>query len=1046
MAFIRNCIIAAVVLFCIVFNAKGQTIYYPVLSSRGIKETAGDIAMLLQKAVPGSRFTTQTYTSMPASGFILIYDSTITDNQACKVQSDGHNVITFTAAQDNGLLFGIYQYLNQLGFRFYLPGSIWEIIPSLPSAYIKADTVFTCSYKYKTWYLSGGCRRWVMDSNTAYDWDNFAGENGHNWSLYQRRNGMLGSAGFKGHRGDIMSGNYLATLKNNPCYVANSNGSREATSQSVPDIFNSAATDLWANTIEQKYTQNKINILGNSSLYVNLYRNFDYSNKNIGIEVPDGARWGNSKDNEVCNAVSYPKESDQHFTLANLTAQKILAKYQDVHFQLYAYSAHADVPSAGISINKNIDVQLVPTVYQMESSPNGLRNRWYNRSANVSEYQYLNLSAWSGENPSFKWSELKASLQTAKDKKSQGLVWEASPAKFASLPFLLAANNNLVSGISVDSTLQELCNNMFAGASATMYKLMQLMGDFKTAPDRYRVQLYLQLMNTAVQQTQSAPEEVKERLREFKAYLHYMVLFFRLADNDQNKITQEERDAALCMYLAKTNKLQLVNSYYMITVITGKYATTSNFYGKYNIAAGTAYQNGSLPLITPAEIDNDFADDLNKYGNRIEQFKTEEATTIRTQFATANLAPLAKINAHIWYTNGANYYGKTNFNIIAPAAGSFSIQYTPAFDMPGKGYINFVVESADNALQVVKDFSIDNTSPAGTLTVNLPAAGKYILSVVSKYKSSVKLAITANGNYFYKEDAYLGKGMESYVADLSSLPGFFYIPAGISKIYFSVNNSISGNAYVSASTIGKSFNIKDNNGNIVMPRFATPTDSSLFYLDIPASAAGTFWQATTMAQYNLKFVNISNVLWYAQRKTCTSPAFTISVIKSKETCITRLVTTAAAAEVNWQLNDMGTILTYSNQSVVDLPNTISDNAVITLTNNGGCTVSKTLKNEAGYLQSKAACAGATAAENTHANNMVAAVPVLFPNPSTGIFNLMQQGARVSAEEIAVFNTQGIKVGSFRNAQQLNISNAAAGIYFYQITVNGTVYKGKVVKL
>jgi len=100
--------------------------------------------------------------------------------------------------------------------------------------------------------------------------------------------------------------------------------------------------------------------------------------------------------------------------LANFTAQKILAKYPTKRFQLYAYSGHADVPSSSITINKNIDIQLIPGVYQMESSTNGLRNRWYNRSTNVSEYQYLNLSGWSGETPSFKWSEIKTTLQIAK--------------------------------------------------------------------------------------------------------------------------------------------------------------------------------------------------------------------------------------------------------------------------------------------------------------------------------------------------------------------------------------------------------------------------------------------------------------------------------------------------------------------------------------------------------------------------------------------------------------------------------------------------------
>ena len=59
---------------------------------------------------------------------------------------------------------------------------------------------------------------------------------------------------------------------------------------------------------------------------------------------------------------------------------------------------------------------------------------------------------------------------------------------------------------------------------------------------------------------------------------------------------------------------------------------------------------------------------------------------------------------------------------------------------------------------------------------------------------------------------------------------------------------------------------------------------------------------------------------------------------------------------------------------------------------------------------------------------------------------MQNGSSSAADEIIVYNTQGVKVGNFKNAKQFNISNAAAGLYVYQMTMKGTVYKGKLVKL
>ena len=193
MAFIRCCLTTAVLVLCM-SCAQAQTVYYPQGSSQLLKSTAEDAAMLLQKAIRNSQFNVQPYSSLPSSGIIFIYDQTITDNQACRVESDGAGFIRLSASQDNGLCYGIYQYLYTLGFRFYQPGTIWETIPSLGSAFKKTDSIFTNSYKYKTWFISGGQNYWAMDNSTTYSWDNYRGNNGHSWALYQRRNGMITSS------------------------------------------------------------------------------------------------------------------------------------------------------------------------------------------------------------------------------------------------------------------------------------------------------------------------------------------------------------------------------------------------------------------------------------------------------------------------------------------------------------------------------------------------------------------------------------------------------------------------------------------------------------------------------------------------------------------------------------------------------------------------------------------------------------------------------------------------------------------------------------
>ena len=1049
MAFSRNFFITWVITGILCVNAKAQVICYPVYSSSLLRSAVQDAAELLNNAVAGSNFSVQEYAALPVSGIIFIYDSTITDNQLCKVEGNGNSFLKFTAAQDNGLVFGLYRYLEEAGFRFYQPGSIWQIMPVLTSPYKAINKSYTTDYKYKSWFISGGHNRWAMDNNNDHGWDIYYGQNGHNWALYQRRNGMMGGYRFSGHRGDIMTGDYLTTIQNNPCYVACYDGSRTATTQSVPDVNNTAAMQLWSNTIEQKYTSFKNIIYGNQPLYADHYRNFDFNNGRIGIEVPDGSQWGNSKDNSGCSNIDYGNESDQNFTLANFTAQKLNNIYPGKHLQLYAYSSHADVPSSNIHVNSNIDIQVVPTAFQNESSAKGLLNRWYNRSNNISEYQYMNIPQWGGETPMFYLSDLKNTLQRLKEKNSQGILWEASPAKFASLPFLWAANKNLISLNDVDSSLNDFCANMFGPAAGTINKLLHQWSDDNTITtgdfiqdNKYKIPLYFQLLNVAFTQTQQSTELIKQRIRELKAYLHYMVLYYDWLFDQRSNIAKAEKAATLCIYLAKINKLQLVNSYFIISDIASRYATTDPFYIAYNVNNGTAYNNGALPLITNDEIDSDYITDYNNSTAIIPTYNLVDAGIIINKINNANIMTAGNITVKIGYTNGAQYPNRAEFFISATTAGNFTINYVPRFNMPGKGYINFTVEAADKGSEIIKDISLNSNAAAGKITISLSHAGTYKLSVVSKYQSSVDLVIDCNGNYFYKNSAFLGNKTENYRTDLKSLPGFFYVPQGSGKIYFSINNSNAGGfGFASVAEISTAFIFKDSYGNRVEPRLVSANDSALFYIDIPVNQSDAFWQVFKMEQYDLCFANINNMLVYGSRKGCTAIDFKISVNGNGGNCLTHLSAVSnAGTELKWEVYDGGRWMYYGNEKEIDLPDYVSPNTMVTLFSGSNCSVSKRIADATGYYTAKEACASG------------APIPVadlsltIFPNPSTGIFYVAVNGIRQYAKEITILNILGKTVFRSKNTNQADLSLQPAGIYLYRMLIDGKSYIGKLIKL
>ncbi len=1047
MAFIRICLWAILLTSMPASNLTAQVIYYPANSSLVLRATAADLAGLLQRAITDSntRFTTQAYsTTLPTSGLVFIYDSSVTDNQLCRVEGNGSSRLLFTAAEDNGLVFGAYQYLRELGFKFYQPGTVWEVIPNLPTVFKKLDKTYNTAFRYKSWFISGGHRTWIMDKVTAYNWEQYIGENGHNWSLYQRRNGMLGAYRFAGHRGDVINGNYLATLQNNPCYVASYNGSRQATTSSVPDIYNSAARQLWSATIEQKYTQTRNSILNNRVLYVNQYRSFNYNNQYIGIEVPDGPRWGNSRDSIGCLAIDYVPEADQSVILANSTAQKIKATYPSRRFQVYGYSTHANVPSAGIHIDTAIDVQVVATAFQSETSAKGLLNRWYKKYPSVSEYHYMNIPQWSGETPMMYLSELNQVLQRLKENNSQGIVWEASPAKFSSLPFLLAANEYLINGTPTDSLLKEFCTDMFGPAALPVNQLFHewssdgaiTMGYF-TKDNKYKIPRYLQLLKEAVGQAANAGGQVAQRLDELKAYLHYVILYYEWFADSRPIEEKRQEAAALCLYLARINKLQLVNSYYLITGIAARYGSGSSFFAGYNVQTGTAYQDGNLALISTAEIEANYQEDINRFSGLIPAYELQTDKKLAGKIRTGNFVPAGTIKVNL----GTTHTNRFVFNIYAPAAGSFKISCHAQPGAAVKSSVNIAVDNAQKALGIVTDTSLTNLVAGSSVEISLPAGGFYTLVLSTKYASSINMEITTNGNAFYKNTAFTHRYAEKYTADPGSLPGFFFVPAGMERVYFSVNNSYSAGRYLTAAQVGNEFSMKDIYGNVVMPIAVPGGDLDLFYINIPAGQSGNFWQISRMGQYFICFANISNILWYGTRKPCSVSDFRVSVVRTGDECFTKLSSTSSNVK-EWTVEDNGVVTHYPLLKELILPGSFSPASIVTLVLSDLCTVTKKISQDAGYRRQLETCAsGGALLPDDHSG-----MPGLFPNPSRGEFNIQMPEPGGQADMMTIFDVTGRKIKVFYNVSAINLAGFSAGAYYYQLISRDKIYQGKLVKL
>jgi hypothetical protein len=272
------------------------------------------------------------------------------------------------------------------------------------------------------------------------------------------------------------------------------------------------------------------------------------------------------------------------------------------------------------------------------------------------------------------------------------------------------------------------------------------------------------------------------------------------------------------------------------------------------------------------------------------------------------------------------------------------------------------------------------------------------------------------------------------------LPGYFYVPAGVNKVYFSLNNSNpGGKGFATPEEIGNTFLFKNNEGVAVAPTLVNTGDSAFFYLDIPSANSATFWQASKMEQYRLTFANISNIQWYARKKSCSDISFSVETVKKASGCITILKATNSNTANNWKIQDGTKSYEFNNQQIVELPAGVSPNASISLSNQSNCIITKRLSDFPDYFKSMQECASAATLPLTSMSVGV------YPNPGSGVFFCRKNGEVFLAENIVVFSSTGARIASFTNANTFNISNLPSGIYFYQVLTNKTSFKGRLVK-
>ena len=129
---------------CRTQNAPAHIISYPQSFP---KDAVIDIQSLLKQSTDADW---EAVPDKPANtGFVLALktEGNYKTGESCMINSDGSSYVKFESPTTNGLIYGVYKYLRDLGFKFYLPDSLYTIVPSLKSVFRKKSAMETPFFK-----------------------------------------------------------------------------------------------------------------------------------------------------------------------------------------------------------------------------------------------------------------------------------------------------------------------------------------------------------------------------------------------------------------------------------------------------------------------------------------------------------------------------------------------------------------------------------------------------------------------------------------------------------------------------------------------------------------------------------------------------------------------------------------------------------------------------------------------------------------------------------------------------------------------------------
>lgn len=511
-----------------------QTIYIPKRAEKEVLESARDMAYWLEKAGAGKFDVLQT-DDESARGIRLIYSSiaTITANQKKQIEADGQSFlliadgvqnVQIVGSGKNSFINGIYTFLSELGFRWYMPGDEWAKLGRVNQP-IRINKIYTPSFRDRMYAGSGGSNAIPgVDPRDTF---------GDDYILWNRRNRFNFDYGSKGHQGIAFYSANKEELLKHPEYFCDKKGGRN----SRLNFDNADLVKLLINwSLAQKDSKSRFPL--------------------IGVDPADGS--GGADD---CLPVKIPNIktwSDKYYWLANQVAGKLPFGDDSTRVTLYAYNNYAAPPS--FSLHKNLYPVIIPYAFQNVSDPEPFINEWAAKmnGQQMGIYDYWNITQWSVCLPQFDIHKMAEKLKLWKQKNINSIYLESTFAKGPmGHSFWLAGQLMWNISLNFDSLYTAFLVDNFGAAARDIRRMYDRWSSNYMGPAEPSFS-YADLNNASITERNPA---VQQRLNQLKAYVKF-VSMYELYNINRTQTGYEE----LVQYVISIHHLRVLHTSALITL------------------------------------------------------------------------------------------------------------------------------------------------------------------------------------------------------------------------------------------------------------------------------------------------------------------------------------------------------------------------------------------------------------------------------------------------------------------------------------------------